>query len=352
MAVLHPIGIVDIEVVAVVFDRLGCDFPGQLTLFTVVPPGFLQIEFLDTDRLGFGIGLVAVRVGMLEVPDVRGGNALGEEKDVGLDGGVWGEDSLGKFDDGVKVALVHEPLFDAGGDAVAEEGSVRENNSSSAAGLEEMDDEIEEEIGCLGGAEGGREVGVDAVFFFSTEGGIGDDDIYPVLGAVVAGGTGQGVVVADVGRNLDTVKQHVSDGEKVRERLLLDASDAFLEGLLVGSAVNLFGSNCVDGGSEEAAGAAGGIKDGLTELDIDHVHDELGDTSGRVKLPGVACGLEILENRFVDIAEEVAVLRRIEVDFVEGIDDLAEQSSVLHEVVGVFENGADNTGHGVRGGDG
>jgi hypothetical protein len=55
------------------------------------------------------------------------------------------------------------------------------------------------------------------------------------------------------------------------------------------------------------------------------VDDELGDGARGVELAGVAGGLEVLEDLFVDVAEHVAVIGGVEVDAVDLVDDLAHQ---------------------------
>ena len=70
---------------------------------------------------------------------------------------------------------------------------------------------------------------------------------------------------------------------------------------------------------------------------IDLLDDELRDGARRVELAGVARGLEVLEELFVDVAEHVAVIGGVEVDAVDLVDDLPHQRAVLHVVVGVLE---------------
>ena len=113
--------------------------------------------------------------------------------------------------------------------------------------------------------------------------------------------------------------------------------------LLVGLGLGLL-AQVLDGADEEAAGAAGGVEDGLAEPRVDLVDDELGDGARRVELAGVAGGLEVLQELLVDVAEHVAVIGGVEVDAVDLVDDLAHQGAVLHVVVGVLEGHADQAG--------
>ena len=78
---------------------------------------------------------------------------------------------------------------------------------------------------------------------------------------------------------------------------------------------------------------------------MDH---ELGDGSRRVKLACVTCRLEILEDLFVNVAEQVPVFAVVEVDLVDFVDDLTHQRAVLHVVVGIVERIANYGDSGVR----
>jgi hypothetical protein len=107
--------------------------------------------------------------------------ALGEEEQVGADAGVGIEDAVGQADDGVQVALGEQGFLDAGLDAFAEEGAVGQHESGAAAGLEDLHQQHEEEVGGLAGAELGGVVGLDAVLLHAAEGRVGDDDVHALL---------------------------------------------------------------------------------------------------------------------------------------------------------------------------
>jgi hypothetical protein len=77
----------------------------------------------------------------------------------------------------VQVALRQQVLLEPGLDALAEQGSVGQDHGGAAAGLEQADDQGEEEVGGLAGAEVLREVGLDAVFLTPAEGRVGEDDV-------------------------------------------------------------------------------------------------------------------------------------------------------------------------------
>ena len=100
---------------------------------------------------------------------------------------------------GIKVKLVDKAGLDRS--AVAAQGLSAINT------LGGPNPELSKGFGGLSGAEAGGEVLFDAVLFHAAEGGIGDDDLHPVAGAVAGQRLGQGVVVADLGGDFDAVQQ-------------------------------------------------------------------------------------------------------------------------------------------------
>ena len=216
---------------------------------------------------------------MLVIPDLCGGLAFGEEKEVCADARVRIEDAVGQPDDGVQVALGEEGFLDAGLYAFAEEGAVGQHKPGAAAGLEDLHEKHKEEVGGLAGAELGGVVGLDAVLLHAAEGRVGDDDVNTLLRTPVAQGAGESVVVADVGGDIDAVQEEIGHAQDVREVLLLDAGEAVLNGpsRLPRSWLVCAGARWPD---EKAAGAAGGIEEGFAEAGIDLLDDELGDGAG------------------------------------------------------------------------
>ena len=153
-----------------------------------------------------------------------------------------------------------------------------------------------------------REVVLDAVFFHAAEGRIGDDHIDAVLGAVVAQRASQGVVVADLRGHVDAVEDHVGHAQEVRQRLLLDAAACCPAAFASSSAsFTYFLRMCSMAQVEKAAGAAGGVEDGLAELGVHLVDDELGDGARGVVLARVARVLQVGQDLLVDVAELVPV---------------------------------------------
>ena len=95
--------------------------------------------------------------------------------------------------------------------------------------------------------------------------------------------------------------------------------------------------------ARKAAGAAGGVEELLAEPRIDLLDHELRDGAGRVVLARVARALEVAEDLLVHVAEQVAMLRVVEVDaLLDLVDDLAQQRAGLHVVVGIFEDAAND----------
>ena len=145
------------------------------------------------------------------------------------------------------------------------------------------------------------------------------------------------------------MKQHVGGAEQVGKLLLLDPADAVGDGLSILGAGFLgeLSFEVVDGGGEEAAGAAGGVEDdlALVQPGIDHLHHELGDSTRGVELAGVPGAAQVVEDLLVDVAELAAALDVVEVDgLVELLDDTQHQGAGLHVVVGVDEDLADDLG--------
>ncbi len=173
-------GVLDVEVAAVGQDVAGVDAPGVVVLFAVVPPGEAILELFVLHGLGFGVVLAPVGQRLFVVPDPLCGAGAIEEEQVGGDAGVGGEDAVGQAHDGVQVELFQQFLFDAGAHAVAEEGAVGDDDGGASRrrrALELAHDELQEEQGGFGGLLICREVVEDAALLFSSEGGIGEDDI-------------------------------------------------------------------------------------------------------------------------------------------------------------------------------
>ena len=338
MFFLDGMRVLDVEVVVAFLDRVDADLPGDLVLFPLVPPVHARLEMLQPDRLGHGIGFLALGNPVLVEPDRFGRFALLEKQQVGADAGIGFEDAVRQADDGVEVALREQVFLEPGLDAFAEEGAVGQDHGGAAPRLQQAHDERQEQVGGLAGLEMLGEVALDAVFLFSAEGGIGEDDVDPVGLAVADVGLGQGVVVVHEGRVVDAVEQHVGDAEHVGELFLFGSAEPLLHFLLVFGLFHVAFAHMGDGAGEEAPGTAGGVEQHLAGFGVDAVGHEGGDGAGGVVFARVARALEVVENLLVDVAEVLALFQVVEVDGVDLVDDLAHELAGLHVVVGVFEH--------------
>ena len=78
-------------------------------------------------------------------------------------------------------------------------------------------------------------------------------------------------------------------------------------------------------------------------LGLMHLHHEPHDRPRRVELAGVARGVaHLAEHRFVEAAERVELLARVEVDAVDLVDDVPQQIAVLHPILDAAEDGRDH----------
>ncbi len=103
-----------------------------------------------------------------------------EEHEVRRDARVRSEDAVGEPDDGVKIEVFEQFFFDAGADAVAEEGAVGNDDGSPARfgrALELAHDQLKKEQRGFGGLFIFGKVAEDAALFFAAEGRVGHDDI-------------------------------------------------------------------------------------------------------------------------------------------------------------------------------
>ena len=266
--------------------------------------------------------------------------ALFEEQQVGADGGVGTEHGVGQADDGVEVAFLHQMFLEPRLDAFAEQGAVGQHHGGASARLQQADDQGEEQVRRLPGAEVLREVALDAVLLLAAEGRVGEHDVHAVLALPADIGPRQGVVVAHEARVFDAVQQHVGDAEHVGKLLLFDGAERGLHGLFVLGPPDMALAHVPQGTGQESAGAAGRIEQRLARFRVDPVDHECGHGAGRVVLARIAGRLQVVEDLFVDVAEMLAFAQVVEVDLVDPVDHLAHQLAGLHVVVGILEHGA------------
>ena len=126
------VGVLAVEVAAVGEQFGGGNFSGAFIFLAALPPNQAAGEFLELDRLGFGIVLSAFGQRLFVVPDFFRRMGAVEEHEIGWDAGVGCEDAVGQPDDGVEIEVFEQFLLDAGADAVAEERAVGNDDRGSA----------------------------------------------------------------------------------------------------------------------------------------------------------------------------------------------------------------------------
>lgn len=115
-----------------------------------------------------------------------------------------------------------------------------------------------------------------------------------------------------------------------------------MQRLVIGHALHVVVFYVIERAGEEAAGAAGRVHNRLAELRIDAIDHKAGDGARGIKLTGIARRLQIFEDLFVNVAEQVALAGAGEVDFVELVDHLTQQGAVFHVVIGIAERLSDH----------
>jgi len=207
--------VLEVEVEATRFNLVDRDPPGLVVFLTFdvttvfvgpAPPFALGLEFLDADGLALVVALGAGRIGVLVIPYFLGGQPFSEEEQVGSDAGVWIEDAIGQADDGVEVTFGKKRFLDAGLDPFTKESAVGQHKARAASRPKDLHDEHEEEVGGLARTKLGRKVGFDAVLLHTAKGRVGDDDVHTILRTPITQRAGKGIVVPDVGRNIDAMK--------------------------------------------------------------------------------------------------------------------------------------------------
>ena len=342
-----------VEVVVGGFDLLNAHPPcafvfhaGGKAVGLAAPPGFLKVELFDADGLGFVVVFHARWVGVFVVPNVFGGFALGEEQQVGFDAGVGGKHAVGQAHDGVQVAFGQQLFFDTGLHAFAKQRAVGQHQRSAAVGFEDVFDKHQKQVCRFFGAHIGRKAVLDAWLFDAAKGRVGEDDVHALGGCVVAQRASQGVAVGNEAGHLDAVQHEVGHAQHVGHLFFLDAANAVLQNGFVFGVVHLL-AQVFDGADQKTAGAGGRVHHALAQAGIHHVHHELRHGAGRVELARVAGALQVFEDFFVEVVELVALGLAVEVDGVELVDDLAQQLTALHVVVGVFKHAAHHIATGV-----
>ena len=333
-------------------DFISANFPGAITFLATgacrtAPPGCAIVQVLQLDGPGHGICLLPLGYEVLPEPDIPRRFPLLEKQQVRPNRGIGPEDRVRQAHDGVKVAFLHQVFLEPGLDALSEQRAVGKDHGGPAARFEKPDDQGEEQVRRFARPEMLREIGLDAVFFLSAEGRIGQYDIHALVPAPGDVRTCERVVMTKEGRVLDAVQQHVRDREHVGKRLLLHCSERSLHPGLVLRTLYIALAHVPDGAGEEAAGTAGRIEQRLAGFRVDHPRHEGGHGARRVVFARVAGRLQVIQDLLVDVAEVLAFGQIVEVDSVNLVDDLPHQLSRLHVVVGILEHIAHDVGPGT-----
>ena len=285
--------------VAVVGEQFGGrHLPGAVVLLALAPPGQAGGELLELDRLGLGVVLPALGQGVLVVPDFLGRAGAVEEQQVRGDGGVGREDAVGQAHDGVEVELLEQLLLDAGADAVAEERAVGHDHGGAAGrpagggparSLRMMSCRKSSAVSavCLSSGK------LPWMPFSSSppKGGLVRITSTRSFSPISVSLKRRRVAGVDL-RGVEAVQEQVHLAEQVGQRLGLAAEE---RALLEDACGRPRSCTCLaevgEGLDQEAAGAAGGVEDGLAQARVGDRDHEAHHRPGGVELAGVAGGV-------------------------------------------------------------
>jgi hypothetical protein len=120
-------------------------------------------------------------------------------------------------------------------------------------------DQHQKQVCRFAGAEGGGEVGFDAVFFHATKRRVGHDHSPPGLWAPTDEGAGQGVVMADLVGHLDAVQDHVGGASKCGSGFFSTPWMLACRARFIVGRFHILLALVLDGAGQEAARAAGRV---------------------------------------------------------------------------------------------
>ena len=123
----------DVEIAAILENVRSRDFPCSVVLFALLPPGNTVGKLFKLNRLRLGVVLPAFGERLLVVPDIFGGTGTVKEDEIGWNAGVGREDAVGQSHNRVEIEVFQQLFFDAGADAISEEGAVGDDHTRSAA---------------------------------------------------------------------------------------------------------------------------------------------------------------------------------------------------------------------------
>ena len=143
-------------------------------------------------------------------------------------------------------------------------------------------------------------------------------------------------------RVVDVVQQHVGYAQQIGQLFLLNAIDRLCVELAIRRCLHL----CVkhlESARQKAARATRKVSHSLAELGRKRLGHKVSHRSGRIKLAGITCGLQVFQDGLVNFTEGVALFVLGKVNrFVNLVDDLTKQNPILHVVIGVSKCSLDD----------
>ncbi len=92
---VRVVRVLEVEVIVGRFDLVDRNALGLLIFYPVVPPSFLRLELLNTDRFALVVAFGTRRIWVLVIPDFGCGLAFSEEEEIRANTGVGIEDAIG-----------------------------------------------------------------------------------------------------------------------------------------------------------------------------------------------------------------------------------------------------------------
>lgn len=121
------------------FDGLKVHLPGLFVFYPtgktvrfIAPPRLFCGKLFHPHGAGFAVVFIALRIGVLVVPDGFGRLALGKEQQVGFDAGLGVKNAIGQSDNGVQVALGQQLFLQAGFGAFAKQKAIGQYHRCTA----------------------------------------------------------------------------------------------------------------------------------------------------------------------------------------------------------------------------
>ena len=238
----------------------------------------------------------------------------------------------------MQVEFGQQFLFDVYlGVVGTEQETVRQNHCHTTVLLQTVHNDRHEEVCSFAACKVSGEMIFNICLFAAAVGRVHENHVKLIVHGVVQYVLEQGVVV-EYTRNIQPMQQKVGDAKHIGELLFLDAVDGVAILLCISGALYLL-LQLFQPADDKATGAAGKVRHCLTDLRLDHLCHKVGDSTGRIKLAGAACALELLQYGFINVTEGVAFLIIGKVQFVNNVNDLTEQDAVLHVVIGIGKGG-------------